>query len=142
MVSKARLDFPEPETPVITTSRSRGISRSMSLRLCWRAPLMTILSRGMRVFPRGVAGRGFHRGDTERTTQTQSTQRKGEEQQLAPGGASRRVFVFFVSLWFLLFRRSPIILAQKPEKRNSRLTIDVRGREQGADRCSVVGSSS
>src|SRR5208282_2161655 len=44
MVSKASEDFPEPESPVITTSRSRGISRSMFLRLCSRAPLMTILS--------------------------------------------------------------------------------------------------
>src|ERR1700674_5484061 len=44
MVSKASEDFPEPESPVITTSRSRGISRSMFLRLCSRAPLMTIFS--------------------------------------------------------------------------------------------------
>src|SRR5271170_7302977 len=44
MVSKASDDLPEPESPVITTSRSRGISRSIFLRLCSRAPLMTILS--------------------------------------------------------------------------------------------------
>src|SRR2546428_331404 len=38
MVSKAREDLPEPESPVRTTSWSRGISRSMDLRLCSRAP--------------------------------------------------------------------------------------------------------
>src|SRR3990170_2396102 len=44
MVSKASDDLPEPESPVITTSRSRGISRSIFLRLCSRAPLMIIRS--------------------------------------------------------------------------------------------------
>src|SRR5687767_4716899 len=43
MVSKARLDLPEPERPVITTSRSRGISTSIFFRLCSRAPRTTIL---------------------------------------------------------------------------------------------------
>src|SRR5882672_6861421 len=38
MVSKASEDFPEPDKPVITTSRSRGISTSTFLRLCSRAP--------------------------------------------------------------------------------------------------------
>src|SRR3954468_17991059 len=42
MVSNASDDFPEPDRPVITTSLSRGISTSMFLRLCSRAPLMTI----------------------------------------------------------------------------------------------------
>src|SRR5712691_10551485 len=42
MVSKASDDFPEPDSPVKTTSLSRGIVRSMSLRLCSRAPLITI----------------------------------------------------------------------------------------------------
>src|SRR3990172_12235308 len=44
MVSKAREDLPEPDSPVITTSLSRGISRSMFLRLCWRQPFKTIFS--------------------------------------------------------------------------------------------------
>src|SRR5437879_5050528 len=44
MVSKAREDFPEPERPVITTSLSRGISTSMFLRLCSRAPLTMMRS--------------------------------------------------------------------------------------------------
>src|SRR6185437_3028328 len=44
MVSKASEDFPEPDRPVITTSWSRGISTSMFLRLCSRAPRTTILS--------------------------------------------------------------------------------------------------
>src|SRR4249920_2165553 len=38
MVSKARLLLPLPESPVMTTSRSRGSSTVMSLRLCSRAP--------------------------------------------------------------------------------------------------------
>jgi hypothetical protein len=44
MVSKARLDFPEPERPVTTVSLWRGISSSMSFRLCWRAPRTTMFS--------------------------------------------------------------------------------------------------
>src|SRR5258708_4851596 len=42
MVSKANDDLPEPERPVNTTRRSRGISTVTSLRLCSRAPLITI----------------------------------------------------------------------------------------------------
>src|SRR5215831_1895620 len=42
MVSKASEDLPEPESPVNTTSWSRGISRSMFLRLCSRAPRIAI----------------------------------------------------------------------------------------------------
>src|SRR5450432_1692652 len=38
MVSKARLLFPEPESPVSTTSSPRGISTLTSFRLCSRAP--------------------------------------------------------------------------------------------------------
>src|SRR5215207_4740056 len=38
MVSKASDDFPEPDSPVNTTSLSRGITRSTFLRLCSRAP--------------------------------------------------------------------------------------------------------
>src|ERR1700682_5410703 len=42
MVSKASDDFPEPDSPVKTTSRSRGITRSTFLRLCSRAPRIVI----------------------------------------------------------------------------------------------------
>src|SRR5262249_18625195 len=42
MVSKASEDLPEPDSPVKTTNRSRGISRSMFLRLCSRAPRIEI----------------------------------------------------------------------------------------------------
>src|SRR5260221_14101136 len=38
MVSKASEDFPEPDSPVITTSLSRGRSTSIFLRLWTRAP--------------------------------------------------------------------------------------------------------
>src|ERR1700741_2179614 len=44
MVSKAREDLPEPDRPVITVNRSRGISTLMFLRLCWRAPLTLMRS--------------------------------------------------------------------------------------------------
>src|SRR5215468_5137637 len=46
MVSKARLDFPEPESPVTTTSLSRGISSETFFRLCTRAPCTAMLVRG------------------------------------------------------------------------------------------------
>src|SRR5215211_9183573 len=42
IVSKARLDLPEPESPVITTRALRGSLRCRSLRLCSRAPETTI----------------------------------------------------------------------------------------------------
>src|SRR6516225_2640299 len=42
MVSKASEDFPEPDSPVNTTSLSRGISTSIFFRLCSRAPRMVI----------------------------------------------------------------------------------------------------
>src|SRR6185369_12827805 len=45
MVSKARLDLPEPESPVITISLSRGISTLMFLRLWTRAPCTAMLVR-------------------------------------------------------------------------------------------------
>src|SRR5262245_40342119 len=38
IVSKARLDLPEPESPVNTIIESRGRSSETSLRLCSRAP--------------------------------------------------------------------------------------------------------
>src|SRR3954454_16147266 len=47
MVSKARDDLPDPDSPVMTTSLSRGISTSTFLRLCSRAPLTTILFIGV-----------------------------------------------------------------------------------------------
>src|SRR5690606_7368733 len=51
MVSKASDDLPEPDRPVITTSLSRGISTSMFLRLCSRAPRTMILSCAMPLSP-------------------------------------------------------------------------------------------
>src|SRR3569832_1828780 len=45
MVSKANEDYPKPERPVNTTSLSRGISTSMFLRLCSRAPRMVMARR-------------------------------------------------------------------------------------------------
>src|ERR1700683_2925567 len=43
MVSKAREDLPDPLNPVTTVRVLRGISTSMFLRLCWRAPRTEIL---------------------------------------------------------------------------------------------------
>src|SRR6266849_11108626 len=45
MVSNAKLDLPEPESPVTTMSLSRGISSEMFLRLCTRAPCTAIVVR-------------------------------------------------------------------------------------------------
>src|SRR5579872_6463004 len=42
MVSKARLDLPEPETPVTTVMALWGISKLIFLRLCTRAPETTM----------------------------------------------------------------------------------------------------
>src|SRR5256885_11464949 len=39
-VSKAREDFPEPDTPVTTVTRSWGIRRETFFRLFWRARWM------------------------------------------------------------------------------------------------------
>ncbi len=43
-VSKTTEDLPEPDTPVKTVMRPLGISRSTSLRLCSRAPVILMLS--------------------------------------------------------------------------------------------------
>src|ERR1700722_19040752 len=47
MVSKARLDFPEPERPVTTISRFLGSSIEMFFRLCTRAPCTAMVLRGV-----------------------------------------------------------------------------------------------
>src|ERR1044072_1075937 len=47
MVSKARLDLPEPDRPGMTISLSRGRSMSTPLRLCSRAPLTEMWVRLM-----------------------------------------------------------------------------------------------
>src|SRR5262245_24196025 len=44
MVSKARLDLPDPLTPVMTVSFPSGISTLTFLRLCTRAPLTLMTS--------------------------------------------------------------------------------------------------
>src|SRR5687767_9198728 len=69
MVSNASDDLPEPDSPVSTTSLLRGISTSMFLRLCSRAPLTTILSMNS-AHDAGSRSRGrpsYHlRGEVER----------------------------------------------------------------------------
>src|SRR4029453_176662 len=46
MVSNARLDLPEPESPVTTISLSRGISSETFFKLCTRAPCTAMVVRG------------------------------------------------------------------------------------------------
>src|SRR4051794_14464371 len=67
MVSKARLDLPEPESPVTTTSRSRGISRETFFRLCTRAPCtaMVVRAEGRALATTPLARRGGGAGESE-----------------------------------------------------------------------------
>src|SRR5919202_1182065 len=79
MVSNARLDLPEPDSPVNTMRLSRGRSRSTLRRLCSRAPRTT--SRSATVIPsqtaapmlcgstdsRGRSGPGVTPSDVRRT---------------------------------------------------------------------------
>src|SRR5262249_34328311 len=55
IVSNAREDFPDPDTPVTTVTRSCGMATETLLRLFWRAPWM-----------RSQSGRGAGRGFTIR----------------------------------------------------------------------------
>lgn len=56
-MSKASEDFPDPDGPVNTTSRSLGMESETSFRLCSRAPLIVILSMGTSLFFPGAATR-------------------------------------------------------------------------------------
>src|ERR1044071_10257060 len=51
IVSKARLDLPDPDSPVNTISESLGKSSDTSLRLCSRAPRTTRRSATAVCFP-------------------------------------------------------------------------------------------
>src|SRR2546423_6816983 len=55
MVSKASDDFPDPDTPVMTTNLLRGTTTSMFLRLCSRAPRMTMDSMCGTMLTRAIA---------------------------------------------------------------------------------------
>src|SRR5689334_19815315 len=48
MVSKARLDLPDPESPVTTTRLSRGIATETFFRLWTRAPFTSMVVRMLR----------------------------------------------------------------------------------------------
>ncbi len=56
MVSKARLDLPEPESPVTTMSLSRGSSSDTFFRLWTRAPCTAMVVRGAAL---GLAAAGL-----------------------------------------------------------------------------------
>jgi hypothetical protein len=52
-MSKARVDLPEPDTPVTTVNLPRGISTSMPLRLCsraWRTEMLPLPLKSERGF--------------------------------------------------------------------------------------------
>src|SRR5580700_1470801 len=55
MVSKARLDLPDPERPVTTMSLSRGISTEMFLRLWTRTPWTAMVVRALWDRPPGLS---------------------------------------------------------------------------------------
>src|SRR5438067_6629276 len=53
-VSMVKEDFPDPDTPVTTTSLLRGISTEIFFKLCTRAPFIYILSKVLGVVPANV----------------------------------------------------------------------------------------
>src|SRR5258705_13767555 len=74
MVSKAREDLPEPESPVTTVRVLRGMLTSTLRRLCWRAPRTVMCVMPMEVVWRCSAkaleygiwgGEGDRRGERE-----------------------------------------------------------------------------
>ena len=70
IVSNARLDFPEPDSPVKTMRLSRGRSRSTPRRLCSRAPRTT--SRGASVERAAACGASNERSTTVGSLQDQA----------------------------------------------------------------------
>src|SRR4029078_1824471 len=102
MVSNASDDFPEPDSPVITTSLSRGMSTSMFFRLCSRALLMTIFfiamgtgcaARRLRATvalrPRRVARSDFQRGYPNTECATASSRYRAHSARAPFASASR-----------------------------------------------------
>src|ERR1700685_1423557 len=73
MVSKAREDFPERDSPVKTIRRSRGRSRETSRKLCSRAPRTT---------RRSAISRGYREGGTPAIRSTRD--RRAEPRDLVP----------------------------------------------------------
>src|SRR3972149_5429902 len=92
MVSNAREDFPEPEMPEMTTSLSRGISTEMFFRLCWRAPMTTILSCAMQheseEFYWGLA-KGDYNRPRLRSDGKEDSPKRGEARRLDSWGTGQ-----------------------------------------------------
>src|SRR5262245_13323773 len=84
MVSNAREDLPEPESPVITVSVLRGIATVMSLRLCSRAP------RTMRESPDIAMERTQGHGIGSIVTHSARHPTGGAGPSGAPGGSNGR----------------------------------------------------
>src|ERR1700761_773105 len=85
MVSNASDDLPDPESPVITVSVSRGISTSTFLRLCSRAPRM-VMFFSMGFHSDGAGGtRTLASGDDHRNrVVTRSCQHSGRGEHQRP----------------------------------------------------------
>src|SRR3954465_2525950 len=78
MVSNARLDLPDPDSPVTTIIRSRGSSTETSRRLWTRAPWTAIVVRGPGRPAIVLRGPG-------RSAALAITRLRGEERQLFDG---------------------------------------------------------
>src|SRR5687768_17139387 len=91
MVSNASDDLPEPDSPVITTSWSRGISTSTFFRLCWRAPLTRMWLSGISSSQIQVVGyqRSRDWGALGGSTSAKQTTRAGESAPIAARLPSR-----------------------------------------------------
>src|SRR5215208_4435683 len=80
MVSKAREDLPEPESPVITVKRSRGMSTLMFFRLCWRAPLT--LMRSMAIAKISHSSRQIFKQQADLLAQRRKDAKKARKEKL------------------------------------------------------------
>src|SRR5215470_3397414 len=93
MVSNARLDLPEPESPVTTTSWSRGISSEMFLRLWTRAPCTAIVVRAAAAGFRDIDKRQLLHGNRARFREPDRRRGLGDEAaigQVLAGAAHTR----------------------------------------------------
>src|SRR5450756_1350385 len=94
-MSSTRVDLPDPDTPVTTTSRRSGMATSMPFRLCSVAPRMTSEgSSGLdarRDGPRELAqGLGDELGGPTRKSGQAAAASEAEGDQPPSGPVSRR----------------------------------------------------
>ena len=72
IVSKAKLDLPEPDNPVKTTSEFLGISIEIFFKLCSRAPLTIRWSLIIRLSPFHVIHASIHESHLANAQLTQN----------------------------------------------------------------------